>query len=191
MPHATIFDLEFTAWEGSMARRWLAPGEFKEVVQIGAVKLDVESFALVDELEILVKPRINPLLSDYLVTLTGITNQALAARGVDFADAYRAFVRFASAGTILAFGRDDLVLAGNLELYGIADAPALPRYANASPWLLANGVDARGAHACHVARLCGAQFSGREHDALEDARSVALGIKTLIARGARNILIAP
>ena len=35
-----VFDLEFTAWEGSLARHWLAPGEFKEVVQIGAVRLD-------------------------------------------------------------------------------------------------------------------------------------------------------
>ena len=35
-PTITIFDLEFTAWECSMARHWLTPGEFKEVVQIGA-----------------------------------------------------------------------------------------------------------------------------------------------------------
>ena len=35
----TVFDLEYTAWECSMARHWLAPGEFKEVVQIGAVKV--------------------------------------------------------------------------------------------------------------------------------------------------------
>ena len=36
----TVFDLEFTAWECSMASHWLRPGEFKEVVQIGAVRLD-------------------------------------------------------------------------------------------------------------------------------------------------------
>jgi inhibitor of KinA sporulation pathway (predicted exonuclease) len=191
MPHATIFDLEFTAWDGSMERCWLAPGEFKEVVQIGAVKLDAQSFAPLGEFEILVKPRINPVLSDYLVALTGVTNDAIAARGVDFAQAYREFVSFADGGRIVAFGRDDLVLADNLRLYGIADAPPMPRYANTIPWLLENGIEARGFHACDVARLCGAQFSGREHDALEDARSVALGIRTLVARGARNILQPP
>ena len=190
MPHATVFDLEFTAWEGSMARRWLGPGEFKEVVQFGAVKLNAQSFAVLDEFEILVKPRINPALSDYLVTLTGVTNEAVAARGVDFAEAYGKFVAFAADGPIAAFGRDDLVLADNLRLYGIAGASPMPRYANAIPWLLENGIDARGFHACDVARLCGAQFSGREHDALEDARSVALGIGTLVGRGARNILLA-
>ncbi|MGH6870727.1 MAG: exonuclease domain-containing protein [Rhizomicrobium sp.] len=189
MPHATVFDLEFTAWPGSLARRWLGPGEFKELVQIGAVKLDARTFAPLAEFEAVVRPRVNPVLSDYLVELTGVTNRALAERGVDFTDAYRAFVEFAAGGTVCAFGRDDFVFAENIRLYGIADAPALPPFVNVVPWLHENGIDPLGFHACDVARLCGAEFSGREHDALEDARSVALGIKTLVARGARNILL--
>src|SRR5258706_10294556 len=72
-PTITIFDLEYTAWECSMARHWLTPGEFKEVVQIGAVKLDPGSFAVLDELGVLVGPRINPVLSPYFEKLTGIT----------------------------------------------------------------------------------------------------------------------
>ena len=44
VPSLTVFDLEYTAWECSMARSWLTPGEFREVVQIGAVKLDADSF---------------------------------------------------------------------------------------------------------------------------------------------------
>jgi inhibitor of KinA sporulation pathway (predicted exonuclease) len=189
MPHAAVFDLEFTAWEGSMARGWLAPGEFREVVQIGAVKVDAHSFAELGSLNLIVKPRLNAVLSDYLVALTGVTNEAVAARGVDFEQAYRAFARFAEGGPICAFGRDELVLEENLKLYGIAGAPALPAYVNAIPLLLDNGIDPRGFHACDVARLCGAAFEGRQHDALDDARSVALGIKTLVARGARNILL--
>ena len=43
MRPAIVYDLEFTAWEGSMSHRWLLPGEFKEVVQIGAVKVDADS----------------------------------------------------------------------------------------------------------------------------------------------------
>ncbi|HJO97979.1 MAG TPA: hypothetical protein QF891_08275, partial [Rhodospirillales bacterium] len=35
-----VLDMEWTAWEGSRARRWGAPDEYREVVQIGAVKLD-------------------------------------------------------------------------------------------------------------------------------------------------------
>src|SRR5476649_1593114 len=87
-PTITIFDLEYTAWECSMARHWLGPGEFKEVVQIGAVKLDADTLTILAELEILVRPRINPRLSPYFEALTGITSERLARQGEDFATAY-------------------------------------------------------------------------------------------------------
>jgi inhibitor of KinA sporulation pathway (predicted exonuclease) len=186
MNPVTVFDLEFTAWEHSLAERWMRPGEFREVVQIGAVKIDARTFAPLDELNLLVKPRINPVISDFLVQLTGVTNEAIAERGIDFADAYARFTAFAEGGTICAFGRDDLVLEWNLEFYGIRNAQPLPRHLNAAQWLRDNGIATKGFHACDVAGLCGAKFEGREHDALEDARSVTLGIKTLVARGVAN-----
>lgn len=186
---AVVFDLEFTAWEGSLRRRWLGPGEFKEVVQIGAVKIDPITFEELGALDVLVKPRLNPVLSDYLVTLTGITNEEVAARGVDFEIAYRAFVAFAGQGRIVAFGRDDLVLEENLRLYGMKDVPPLPRYSNVIPWLFMQGFDLRGKHACDVGPLAGVKFEGRLHNALDDARSVAAGIRALVKRGAPNILL--
>src|SRR5678815_1117158 len=84
-PTITVFDLEYTAWECSIARRWLAPGEFKEVVQIGAVKLDAESFESQGEFDVLVLPRINSVLSPYFEKLTGITNEKISRHGMDFA----------------------------------------------------------------------------------------------------------
>lgn len=186
---ATVFDLEFTAWERSMAEGWLAPGEFKEIVQIGAVKLDAESLEEVASLDLIVRPRLNPVLCGFLEGLTGISNERVKAEGIDFAEAYARFVEFAGGGPICAFGRDDLVFADNLRLYGIADAALLPRYLNVTPWLRANGVEAGGSHACHVGPLCGAPFEGHEHDALDDARSVAAGIRVLIGRGAENLFL--
>jgi inhibitor of KinA sporulation pathway (predicted exonuclease) len=187
---AVVFDLEFTAWPGSMEHRWLRPGEFREVVQIGAVKIDAETLAEVAAFDVLAKPRLNPVLSSYLEDLTGVTNAAVAERGVDFTDAYRAFVRLADGAPLVAFGRDDLVLTDNLALYGLKDEPPLPPYINIVPWLVEAGIDARGLHACDIAEAAGATFEGRRHDALADARSVALGIKTLIARGAPNPFLA-
>jgi inhibitor of KinA sporulation pathway (predicted exonuclease) len=185
-----VFDLEFTAWPGSMEHRWLRPGEFREVVQIGAVKIDAETQAEVAAFDVLAKPRLNPVLSSYLEDLTGVTNAAVAERGVDFAEAYRAFVRFADGASLVAFGRDDLVLTDNLALYGLKDEPPLPPYINIVPWLVEAGIDTRGLHACDIAEAAGATFEGRRHDALADARSVALGIKTLIARGMPNPFLA-
>jgi inhibitor of KinA sporulation pathway (predicted exonuclease) len=156
------------------------------VVQIGAVKADVRSLSRIDEFAILVKPRINAVLSPYLERLTGITNAALAERGTDFHDAYEQFMTFANGAPIAAFGRDDLILEGNLRLYGIADVQTMPQYLNVIPWLAENGIDMRGLHACDVARSCGAEFTGRDHDALDDARSVWIGVRELIARGARK-----
>ena len=84
-PVAVVFDLEFTAWEGSMAACWLRPGEFQEIVQIGAVKVD-EDFNAGETFALLVRPRFNPVLSPYLEGLTGITNEAMRAGSVDFAE---------------------------------------------------------------------------------------------------------
>ena len=183
--HAIVFDLEFTAWAGSMASRWTREGEYTEVVQMGAVKLDAESLKIVDEFEMLVRPRVNPVLSQYFIDLTGITNDMLAARGVDFITAYRAFLDFVAGGQVWAFGRDDLILAGNLKLYGWSALP-VPPYSNALPWFAEQGIDLRGKHACDVAEAAGADFVGHKHDALADAHGVVVGFKAMIARGAPN-----
>ena len=183
-PAAVVFDLEFTAWEGSMANHWLRPGEFQEIVQIGAVKVD-EDFNAGETFDMLVRPRINPVLSPYLERLTGITNEAMGARGVDFAEAYGAFLAFTEGLPIVAFGSDDRVIAGNLRLYGMSDAPPLPPYFNAKIWLEEQGIDMRGLHAGDVARAVGVPSSGHKHNGLDDALSVAAGIAALIARGVR------
>ncbi len=183
IPHAVVYDLEFTAWDGSMARRWLAPGEFKEVVQIGAVKV-TSAFSPIERFDCLIRPRLNPHLSDYFVTLTGITNDAVATRGVDFEEGYESFVSFAGTLPILAFGRDDLVLIENLRLYGLHTVPPLPKVVDIRPWLIENGIDVRGMHACDVGPAAGVPFDGHTHDGLADALSVASGIEALMARGA-------
>jgi inhibitor of KinA sporulation pathway (predicted exonuclease) len=189
MRSAILYDLEYTAWEESMATKWLRPGEFREVVQIGAVKLNAETLETIAEFDVLARPHINRHLSPYFEMLTGITNAMLEARGVDFREAYSRFVAFAGNSPIVSFGRDDRVLTHNLMLYGIQDAPALPPHRNIVPWLNENGVVTKGLHACDIARACGARFHGREHDALEDARSLATGARALIARGAHNMFL--
>src|SRR5450432_1068622 len=118
----TIFDLEYTAWECSMARHWLTPGEFREVVQIGAVKLAADSFSVQAEFDMLVRPRINPALSPYFEKLTGIPGDRVARQGEDFAIAYARFLDFAGGDPIAAFGHDERVLEDNIRLYGMTGA---------------------------------------------------------------------
>jgi inhibitor of KinA sporulation pathway (predicted exonuclease) len=186
-PVAVAFDLEFTAWDDSMATNWMRPGAFQEIVQIGAVKVD-GNFNAGDSFNVLVRPRLNPVLSPYLERLTGITNQTLNAEGVDLTEAYRAFLAFGEGLPIVAFGRDDLVFIDNLRLYGISDAPPLPPYFNVKTWMEELGIDTRELHACDVAPSAGVSFSGHRHNGLDDAFSVAAGVAALIARGARSPL---
>ena len=184
MPQITIFDLEYTAWECSMARSWLTPGEFREVVQIGAVKLDADSFDLQAEFETLVRPRFNPVLSPYFEKLTGITNDRLAAEGGDFRTAYEDFLAFAGQGPIAAFGRDEKVLEENLRLYGIKDAKPLPLFYDLRGWFAVQGVDPRGRHSCEIGPQLGVPFAGRIHNALDDVKSLAAGMGKIAARSA-------
>jgi DNA polymerase III epsilon subunit-like protein len=186
MPLAIVFDLEFTAWDGSMRHRWLRPGEFKEVVQIGAVKLDAATLDVVDRFDVLVKPRINPVISDYLEKLTGITNAELRTQGRDFADGYRDFLNFADGAILSAFGRDDLVLDENVRLYGLAP-PAVPEFRDSRPWFRVNGFETHGLHSCDIGPRLGVPFEGQRHNALADSLSVAAGMRVLVQRGARSL----
>lgn len=180
----TIFDLEFTAWEGSLARQWLGPGEFKEVVQIGAVRLDPDTLAVTATMDCLVAPRINARLSDYFENLTGISNARLAAEGVDFETAYRRFVDFADGGVVAAFGHDEWVLEENIRLYGLKDLPALPEFLELRAWFARHGIDPTGLHSCDIGPRLGVPFEGQTHDAFCYARSIAAGMAVLLKRGA-------
>jgi DNA polymerase III epsilon subunit-like protein len=186
LPHAIVYDLEFTAWDGSMRHRWLRPGEFKEVVQIGAVKVDPLTLAPRETFSVLVRPRINSVLSPYLEKLTGITTQMLREDGRDFADAYAAFLDFADGGICSAFGRDELVFEENIRLYGIAPPPA-PAYRDSRPWFRAQGFETVGMHSCDIGPKLGVPFDGHAHNALADSLSVAAGMRVLIGRGAPSL----
>jgi len=183
MPQITIFDLEYTAWECSMARAWLAPGEFREVVQIGALKLDADSFAAKAEFEVLIRPRFNPRLSPYFENLTGISNQQVIDQGVDFRTAYERFLTFVGEGPVAAFGRDEIVLEENLRLYGIRNARPLPLFYDLRGWFADQGVDPRGRHSCEIGPALGVPFSGRIHNALDDVKSLAAGMEVIATRG--------
>jgi len=184
MPQITVFDLEYTAWECSMARSWLTPGEYREVVQIGAVKLDADSFVPQAEFETLVRPRFNPVLSPYFEKLTGISNGEVAAEGMDFRTAYERFLEFAGEGPVAAFGRDEKVLEENLRLYGIGNARPLPLFYDLRGWFAVQGVDPRGRHSWEIGPQLGVPFAGRIHNALDDVKSLAAGMEAIAARSA-------
>lgn len=182
---AIFLDTEFTAWAGSMERRWSGPGEHKEIVQIGAVAVDALSLKELRSFEVLIRPIKNPLLSDYLVDLTRITNERLAREGVDFATGATRFLEFAADGQLYSYGRDDRIIASNAELLGRPGLWPSGRIAiNLKDWLLSVGVPLAGIHSGELASHVGSASQGIAHDALIDARSLAEAVRYLVAKGA-------
>lgn len=118
-----LLDLELTCWPGSLTRGWLAPNEYREVVQCGLLDFEYSSgsnsILITKALEYLVCAALNPILSDYFTDLTGISNQVLAREAISYEDAF-ASVRNEGC-TLLANGDDAEILNNTM----IQDFPCI------------------------------------------------------------------
>lgn len=161
-----------------MARRWSGPDEHKEVVEIGAVHIDLS--AAVSEprnFSILVQPRLNPRLSKYFTDLTGISQTKLDNEGVGLEAALYAFHTFAKGATrFFAYGNDGEVIAQNCELIAAIN-PLAPyqmidaREAIKSAYGLDHSITSSELPAAVGADVTLTNF--RAHRALDDAQAVA------------------
>lgn len=175
-----VYDLEYTTWEGALARQWSGPGEFRELVQIGAVRLSSD-FREVGCLSLVVLPRMNPQVSDYFIRLTGISQDRVDA-GMDIAEALAALAAFAAPDAmLLSNGPDATVIAENCRLAGLDD-PFLGRTRDVHAELVAASGHARSS-SFELAHLFGIVDAGPDHDALADARNVAAALAKLAAEG--------
>ena len=76
-----VFDTEYASWQGFLD----APEEEKkkaEIVQIAALKINSRDLSVAEKLNLYVKPRFAPKLTDYFINLTGITDERLQTEGV-------------------------------------------------------------------------------------------------------------
>jgi putative MATE family efflux protein len=119
-PAFVIYDLEVTSWEGALARDWSGPGEFPEIIQVGAIKLTgAAGHAELASFSCLVRPTKNPLLSGYITELTGITQADVETKGVPFVEALSGFARFAAGCRAFSNGSDNQWLGANCRLHGL------------------------------------------------------------------------
>ncbi|WP_420405870.1 exonuclease domain-containing protein [Nisaea sp.] len=177
-----VFDLEITAWEGSLARNWSGPGEYMEVVQIGAVKLDAAMpMAELDSFEILVQPEKNPVLSEYFTALTGIGNADLEREAVGFAEALSLFATFVGdARAVLSNGADWSDLVQNAEWVGMDWPFAAGLFSNIRPDIAqALGVPNREAVSSGLPARLGLEEVAGAHTGLGDSRAIAAALRQL------------
>jgi len=167
-----IADLEYTSWAGAQESGWSAPGQFREIVQIGAVRVDVgDGFAEAAHFSVLVCPTINPELSDYFTALTGITNDAVARDGIGLKDALTGFADFAGAHTILSHGRDELVIGEDCALKELRNPFAAADWRDINPPI--HAVTGQRLMSSELPAFFGLDAVGPAHDALADARALA------------------
>ena len=184
-----VFDLELTAWPGSASRNWTGPGEYPEIIQIGAVRLDAGLLEIA-ALDLVVKPRLNPILSDYIVRLTGLTQARIDAEGVPFAHALANFAAFsAGAAAILCNGGDAAWIARNVELAGIANPMQAMTFASLSDrFRRAAGRDGHVISST-LPEVFGFESAGQAHDGLADARAIAEALRRTMDCGGISVLI--
>ena len=173
-----VFDLELTAWPGSAARFWSGPGEHPEIIQIGAVKARMASLGGMTEtgrMNRYVRPSINPVLSDYIIGLTGISQSDIDDKGVPFADAMEEFSAFIGddTGQIICHGGDLEVLIRNYELNNTPFSLDDKTFVDLKPYFhAALGYPEEAVYSCDLGEAFGLETGEKHHDALGDSRAV-------------------
>lgn len=189
-----IADTEFTAWEGSMARNWSLPWEHREIIQIAALRIRLEGGELREagQFNELVRPRLNPSLSDYIQDLTGISQSLVDEHGVDFPSCYRSFVDFCGPAAVLGFwGPDQEIIGENLALHGLGRLPAPWRVVDLRACFARAGHPAAGRSSGALAGHFGLSVPGHLHNALHDVRSLLLAVRRVRAEGLFDPLQCP
>lgn len=180
-----IMDLEFTSWEGSLARSWSEPWEWREIVQIGALIVDAPDFEPRAEFEMLVKPQRNPLLSDYFQKLTGIDQAAVDANGKSFPEALAALAALLAPAEVVLFnGQDGQILRENCAFHGVPFPLDAAQMFNFRP-LLARTLDRPMAAltSSDLPAMAGLKPEGRAHSALSDCRAIAAALGAWLTDG--------
>lgn len=186
-----VFDLEFTTWPDAPASSWSGPGQLREIVQIGALRLD-DSFTVVEEFQTLVRPVANPELSAYFVDLTGISQADVDRDGLTPTEAISEFLGFCQAGTVLSYGNDMVVLGENIgwarargEVIG--NRSSRTSFINVRPWINALAPQTTAVNSGRLWQVLGvrAPADGNEHSALFDCHSLTAALAWLAERGHR------
>ena len=166
-----IFDTEFTSWEGAQERNWSGDNEYKEIIQVGAVKMNINSGAVTETLNISIKPIFNPKLSDYIKDLTGITQEEVD-NGLTLQAAVLQFLNFSSGNPVFSWGNDIDVVNEDLSS---KDIPTITddNFFDLRSWIVPRYPQLAKANSGSLARLMNLddQISGSEHDAVYDCLS--------------------
>ena len=179
MSELIIIDTEYTTWEGAQDTNWGEDWQYRELVQIAAIKVHLPTYEEIDKLDILIRPIKNPKLSDFFIELTSITQEQLDKEGIDLSKGLEdlaAFCEGFSGNQIVTYGADEGIIEENCNLQ-VIDNPLPSSWRNIRPYLQANGVDVDTYSSGRLHELTNHPIEGHVHYALHDVRSIARYLK--------------
>ena len=180
---AVVFDLEFTSWPGSNERNWSLPNEDREIIQIGAVKIETTGdMREVDSFQILVRPLKNPILSDYIVNLTEITQEKVEKEGILFPLALSRFINFIGEHPIdiLSNGGDEEVIEENCQIHNIPFLSIFKKSTDLKIYFSeVLGISRKNCTSGMLPELFGLNSHEKQHNAMGDARSIPQALRYL------------
>lgn len=174
-----IFDTEYTAWPGSNERDWDGPNEYREIVQIGAILIDTKKFIELDSFDLLIKPVKNPMLSDYFINLTGITQKDIDQKGIYYKEAFLKFLSWCKEYDIYSYGGDERILKENCVFADIPFPFENSRFADLTDVYKKYIPNADKYQSGAVMSMFGKKPASRAHNALNDVRILLDGLKEL------------
>lgn len=191
---ATIFDCEYLTANGAMKRYWAGPTDPDPLVaQIGAVNLSLEGdFPILGAERIYIRPqdRFGDVLDldPFFTELTGISQEEMDQRGISLTEALTRLDAFSAGAKLWSWGKDELNLLGiTCFIAGIAPPMAAYRFGNAKSLMVRAGMsldDIEKTTSGQLARHFAIPHDDhRHHDALDDARSIALTLQHLLKAG--------
>lgn len=180
-----LLDTEYTAWEGSQVRKWSGPGEFREIIQVGMIRVGTGLVEL-ESKKVYVKPVKNPVLSDYIKNLTHITQEEIDTQGVSLEACVSDIQSFLGSDPAYSYGHDERVIQQNCDLIGIPYTPGLERILDIRdvifPALAEIKVSPEGYTSGTLIEAFGPAPDSAAHDAVNDMRNLLAAIKAINAR---------
>ena len=167
-----VLDMEWNQpWPGSPSARKVLPVQIRgEIIQIGAVRV-TEDQQIMDEFQVLIRPKYYRSLNRRVSKLTGIKESRLKAEGIPFPDAMDQFKSWCGNDPVfLTWGFDDIaILRENLQLFELG-TEWVGRWFNAQMMFNAQTDGSTAQKALKTAmEIFGIEATRPAHDALGDA----------------------
>lgn len=182
-PQTRVFlDLEYCYPGMTLAKGRPGEQERRKIVQISAIRFDMNSGKEVDRFDVLVKPIFQSKLPRFFVELTGITNQMVKSSGVHFKEAITMLCDFCVDQSVWTFNADWNVLRQNCSYLSLPFPFANREFIRVKQCLPSWGVDPDKYSSGTLHQAAGIEMHGHVHNALHDVRSMARAVHAFEAR---------